>query len=405
MSYTLKAFDVVIAGAGPAGAMAAQMLARAGMRVALCDKAAFPRDKTCGDALIPDSIAALRQSGAWDRIAEKARALDLLEVISPRGISVPIRGEYRVLRRRAFDQVMFEDAIAAGAEFRQVIVKRPIDDGAQVSGIVVEDINGGTGREEEIRAPLTVLATGADGAILRKFDAAARTTVSGYAIRTYAVHASPDMASDRLYISLEKDLLPGYAWAFPGPENIFNVGVGVFYATRLRERKLNLRTRLDHLMSGKGVLGQILGPMKAAGDNARYAGAPLRTGLTGSSLGRRGLAIVGDAAGTTYGLTGEGIGKSMESGMLVAELAAANSSDLPGVGEVYRVEMYSRYIRRFQAYQTAERWMRVPVFADLVAHRANRSPFVLKHLTKVLAEDSIPNQVFSAKAFWALLTR
>lgn len=382
--------------------MAARMLARAGLRVALCDKAAFPRDKTCGDALIPDSIAALRHSGAWDRIAEHARALELLEVLSPRGISVPIRGEYRVLRRRVFDQVMFEDAIAAGAEFFQVSVKRPIEsEPGPVAGIVIEHDR----REEEIRAPLTLLATGAEGAILKKFDATARTTASGYAIRTYAVHAAPGMAADRLYISLEKDLLPGYAWAFPGPENVFNVGVGVFYATGLREKKLNLRTRLDHVLSGQGALGRILGPMKAAGDNARYAGAPLRTGLTGSSLGRRGLAIIGDAAGTTYGLTGEGIGKSMESGLLVAELASANGHDLPSVGDVYRVEMHRRYIGRFQAYQTAERWMRVPLFADLVAHRANRSPFVLKHLTKVLAEDSIPNQVFSAKAFWALLTR
>lgn len=389
--------------------MAARMLARAGMRVALCDKASFPRDKTCGDALIPDSIAALRHAGAWDRIAEKARALELLEVISPRGISVPIRGEYRVLRRREFDQVMFEDALAAGAEFLQVSVKRPIEekidekinDDSAVTGIVIEH----NGQEAEIRAPLTLLATGAEGAILKKFDPSARTTASGYAIRTYAVRAGNQGATDRLYISLEKDLLPGYAWAFPGPENVFNVGVGVFYATGLREKKLNLRTRLDRLMSGQGLLGKILGPMKAAEDDARYAGAPLRTGLTGSSLGRRGLAIIGDAAGTTYGLTGEGIGKSMESGLVAAELAAASARDLPATGELYRVEMARRYSRRFRAYQTAERFMRLPVFADLVAHRANRSPFVLKHLTKVLAEDSIPDQVFSAKAFWALLTR
>jgi hypothetical protein len=95
----------------------------------------------------------------------------------------------------------------------------------------------------------------------------------------------------------------------------------------------------------------------------------------------------------------------MESGLLAAELVAANGSDLPAVGDVYRVEMAQRYHRRFKAYQTAERFMRLPIFADLVAHRANRSPFVLKHLTKVLAEDSIPDRVFSAKAFWALLTR
>jgi len=397
----VKAFDVVIAGAGPAGAMAATLMARAGLKVALCDKAAFPRDKTCGDALIPDSIAALRHAGVWDRIAENARSLELLDVISPRGLCVPIRGEYRVLRRRVFDDILFNEALSAGAEFHQVTVKGPLTADGQVTGIAIER----DGRPEDIRAPLTVLATGAEAAILKKFDPASRSAASGYAIRTYAVHGSPGMASDRLYISLEKDLLPGYAWAFPGPENIFNIGVGVFYSTGLREKKLNLRTRLDRLMSGKGALGQILGPMTLAAPGVRYAGAPLRTGLSGSSLGRRGLVIAGDAAGTTYGLTGEGIGKAMESGMLVAELAAASSRDLAAVGEAYPAEMRGRYTRRFQAYETAERWMRVPWFADLVAHRANRSPFVLKHLTKVLAEDSIPNQVFSAKAFWALLTR
>lgn len=382
--------------------MAARVLSRAGLRVVLCDKAAFPRDKTCGDALIPDSIAALRHAGAWSRVSERARSLDLLEVLSPRGISVPIRGEYRVLRRREFDAMMFEDAVAAGAEFRQVAVRRPIETTAgQVAGVIVER----DGREEEIRAPLTVLATGADGAVLRRFDAAARTTASGYAIRTYAVRAASSSPDDRLFISLERDLLPGYAWAFPGPDNIFNVGVGVFYASRLRERKLNLRQRLDRLMSGQGTLGRILGPMTLAGGDVRYAGAPLRTGLTGSSLGRAGLAIVGDAAGTTYGLTGEGIGKSMESGQLAAELAIAGSRDLPAVGERYRVEMRRRYVARFRTYQTAERWMRVPAFADLVAHRANRSPWVLKHLTSVLTEDTLPDRVFSAKALWALLTR
>ncbi|TAK16813.1 MAG: geranylgeranyl reductase family protein [Acidobacteria bacterium] len=391
--------DVVVAGAGPAGSMAARMLARAGLRVVLCDKATFPRDKTCGDALIPDSIAALRFAGAWDGVAERARALDLLEVLSPRGIAVPIRGEYRVVRRRVFDEVLFNGALQAGAEFRQASVKRPIEDPAgHVAGIVVER----SGREEEIRAPLTVLATGAEGAILKKFDASARTTASGYAIRTYAVHASPGRASDRLFISLERDLLPGYAWAFPGPENIFNIGV--FWASARRGRRLNLRAALDRLMSGNGNLGEMLGPMKPTSLGDGYAGAMLRTGLTGSSLGRRGLAIIGDAAGTTYSISGEGIGKAMESGLVVAELAVG-SRDLPQVGCLYKAEMQQRYARRFRAYRSAERWMRLSILADLVAYRANRSPTILRHLTSVVTEDSLSGDVFSLKGFWALLTR
>ena len=42
-------FDAVVVGAGPAGSVAALVLARAGARVALADKASFPRDKACGD--------------------------------------------------------------------------------------------------------------------------------------------------------------------------------------------------------------------------------------------------------------------------------------------------------------------------------------------------------------------
>jgi geranylgeranyl reductase family protein len=390
-------FDVVVAGAGPAGAVAARMLAQAGARVALVDKAMFPRDKTCGDGLIPDSIAALRACGSWDAVAVAARGSSLLEVLAPNGTAVPIHGEYRVVKRRVFDHLLFEQAVSAGATFIQAKVVRPVEDDGAVTGVVI-DTGGG---ESQLRAPLTLLATGAEAAILKKFDATARTTASGYAIRTYAKRRGPGAELDRLYISLERDLLPGYAWAFPGPDDVINVGVGVFYSSNLREKQLNLRTRLDRLMAGGGNLGRILGPLEPL---EKYAGAPLRTGLTGSSLGRRGLCIIGDAAGTTYGLTGEGIGKSMESGLLAAELAT-QAADVPAVGEAYRTAMTSRYTKRFATYQTAERWMRVPAFANFVAWRANRSPWVLKHLTAVLSEDALPDRVFSARAIWALLTR
>src|SRR6476660_3070609 len=51
--------DVVIAGAGPAGAFAAAILARAGWRVRLFDRARFPRPKLCGDTLNPGAVALL----------------------------------------------------------------------------------------------------------------------------------------------------------------------------------------------------------------------------------------------------------------------------------------------------------------------------------------------------------
>ena len=55
--------DVVIAGAGPAGAIAATVLARAGVRVLVLDRARFPRDKLCGDTLNPGALAILARLG------------------------------------------------------------------------------------------------------------------------------------------------------------------------------------------------------------------------------------------------------------------------------------------------------------------------------------------------------
>jgi menaquinone-9 beta-reductase len=61
-------YDVIIIGAGPAGCAAARTLASAGFSVGLFDKAIFPRDKICGDALIPDAHHVLKKLGLMERV-------------------------------------------------------------------------------------------------------------------------------------------------------------------------------------------------------------------------------------------------------------------------------------------------------------------------------------------------
>ena len=65
--------DVLVVGAGPAGSACAQMLARAGLDVLLIDQHDFPRDKVCGDGLIPDAHAALRRLGVYDEVMAQAQ--------------------------------------------------------------------------------------------------------------------------------------------------------------------------------------------------------------------------------------------------------------------------------------------------------------------------------------------
>ena len=391
--------DVLVAGAGPAGAVAARVLARAGFKVLLCDKSTFPRDKACGDGLIPDALAALRTIGLEDAVRAEACDSGMLTVLSPSGIPVRFAAPLQVVPRLTFDHILFTGAIAAGAEFRHVAVESPILDGDRVVGLIATGANGHRDRVE-LRAPLTVLATGGAGAVLGKFDPSARVSPSGIAVRTYARRLAAADTRD-LFIALERDLLPGYAWAFPTPAGLWNIGVGVLSDRAYSSAKVNLRERLDRLIAGEGVLGARLGPMAAV---EPYRGAPLRTGLEGSSLGRPGLAIVGEAGGTTYAVSGEGIGKAMESSLLMAELAAASRDTLPEVGPKFAQVMRQRHQRRFRAYTMAQRWVSYPRLADYIARRANESPWVHDRLTGVINERELPSRVLSLRAVWRLLT-
>jgi geranylgeranyl reductase family protein len=393
-----RAIDVLVIGAGPAGSVAAMRLAQAGMRVVLCDRAAFPRDKTCGDGLIADALAVLKTLGLEQPVRDAALGSSRLLTISPGGVEVRFQSTFLVLPRMRFDHVLFERAVSAGAEYRQLVVDGPLSSGEQVLGVRAR--RPASDSTVELRAPLTLLATGAEGAVLKKFDPHARVAPSGLAVRTYARRTNRAELTD-LIISLERDLLPGYAWAFPAPDGLLNVGVGALSTTSLRSQGINLRTRLDALLAGHGRLGALLGPLRAV---ERHKGAPLRTGLMGSQLGRAGLAVIGEAGGTTYAVTGEGIGKAMESGMLAADLALSARDDLPSVGPEYARLMVQRYQARFAAYTTAEKWVARPLVADYVARRANRSEWVHSRLTGVINERDLPNRIFSARSIWRLLT-
>src|SRR3954469_1737655 len=80
--------DVVICGAGPAGTMAAIILARAGVRVRLLDRARFPRDKLCGDTINPGALAALRELGLAAAIETRGLRVDGMRISGPGGITV-----------------------------------------------------------------------------------------------------------------------------------------------------------------------------------------------------------------------------------------------------------------------------------------------------------------------------
>src|SRR5438132_14217686 len=98
--------DVLIVGAGPAGSAAAITLARAGVDVVLVDQHSFPRDKVCGDGLIPDAHNALRKLGVLDEVMSLAQPCTHVGCVGPRGGRVDVPGTLAVLPRKELDLVL-----------------------------------------------------------------------------------------------------------------------------------------------------------------------------------------------------------------------------------------------------------------------------------------------------------
>ncbi len=387
--------DVLVVGAGPAGSAAATWLARAGFDVVLADQHAFPRDKVCGDALIPDAHRALQRLGLLDEVMAAAQPSGYVGMISPRGFRVDVPGALAVLPRRELDLIVCRGAVRAGARmFAPLRFVAPLEAG----GVVVGARLAHAGVEREIRCSWVVLATGAVPQALLSAGMALRQAPSGVAMRGYLKNEALRGRIDKLEVLWHRAVRPGYGWIFPCRDGVFNVGVGVSSS-----RDTNLRALFEaftrvypaarELVQG----GEWISPLK---------GAPLRTSLTGARFTRPGLLVTGEAAGSTYAFTGEGIGKAFETGLLAAEAMVQgreqrwNDADLRADYEARLAALKPR----FALYDRADWVNRYPWLADVVIRRGQRSPRVLRRLAGVLDETSNPGNLLTVRGFYRLLT-
>ena len=160
-------YDVAIIGGGPGGSATAIAAARAGLRVLLCEKAPYGRDKVCGDGLTPRAIAALNELHIDHSIAHRIDGLRMIAGKKQRELAWPTTDRFPnhggVWPRHRFDNHLLDVAIAAGAEVRFESEALPLIEDGRAVGVVV-----GT---EEIRASLVVLASGAQGTAAKMLGA------------------------------------------------------------------------------------------------------------------------------------------------------------------------------------------------------------------------------------------
>jgi menaquinone-9 beta-reductase len=314
-----RRFDALVVGAGPAGSVAALVLARAGARVALLDKARFPRDKACGDFIGPRGLQLLSDLG----VAEPP-GLDVgdMVVVGPTGRRVVLPcfdgatypGRARAVTRLVFDDALRAAALEAGAEGYDGRADRPLAvEGASTTAAGIDGFSVG---DRQLRADFVI---GADGATSHVAQSAGLVddprVLWGFALRCY-LDQRVALPAITLWEPVRWQAFPGYGWVFPGADGAANVGIGVGTRADRRsgaEAARMLPAYLQHLV-GLGLLDRMPDlPLP------RRLGGWLKMGMVGTRPAEGRVLLVGDAAGLVNPLQGEGIAQAMTSGRAAAE--------------------------------------------------------------------------------------
>jgi geranylgeranyl reductase family protein len=289
---------IAIIGGGPAGAMAAEKLARGGARVTVFEER-LGWEKPCGGGL---SVRALHRYPFLFEAAHGARRAREAEFVASSGASVKLRlrQPMAIYSRAVLNHLLLAHAVEAGAE---IVADRIARLAASRGGWRLE------GRQSAYEADFIILAAGARSRLrsllTKDFQARDFMLTLGHYVAG---------AEDLLRVQFFEDF-EGYAWAFPRPDHL-SVGI----CGKIGEGGMaELRARLGGFMRKFGY----------AGDNAPVF-AHLLPSLTVESwsdlrLAGEGWALAGDSAGLVDPLTGEGIYYAMRSGELLAECLLEDS--------------------------------------------------------------------------------
>ncbi len=340
-----RRYDALVVGAGPAGSVAALVLARGGAKVALVDKAAFPRAKACGDLVGPRGVGVLEALG----VVPDGRRVGDMEVIGPTGRRVLLRaaegrtypGYGLAVPREHFDDHLRRAALDAGVEglTGRAGAPRFAFDG-QLEGFRLE------GRTEMDLAADVVI--GADGALSRVGAVSGlvdeRRVLWGFAMRGY-LPAKTELPQIVFWEPRRWAGYPGYGWVFPGLGDHTNLGVGV----GLRgDRRAGARAARD--------LDAFVASTSPGTSAVRERlGGWLKMGMVGTVAARGRTLLVGDAAGLVNSLQGEGISQALGSGRAAAEAVLAAGP--AHAAAHYRAHLAARHAPYASATAPVTAWM------------------------------------------------
>ena len=373
-------FDVVIIGAGPSGSNAAISYKKLNpdLKIALVDKAIFPRDKSCGDAFGPGVISALKRFGN-EHILEDEPEVVSTTLFGPKNIGIQnyipeVKNKedsvVYVIPRLDLDNRILNLAKEEEVEtFEGYRFSKFFNNEESVS-VEIEN------EEKEkyiLEAKLLVGADGANSRVRKSLNLKQNSDWNkAIAIRAYI--DSPnylEIFKERtLMFEINVSAIKGYAWAFPSKGNLLNIGIGVPLSV-FKKEKMDIKNLLDEFvktLESRGVEVENLRMEKSF---------MLPFASSRPKLGHNRVALIGDAGSMINPMSGEGIFYGMEAGFLLAnethQLINESGSELNKGITKYEKVFNKRFGKHF--------------LSCSLARLVFQSPFMTKRLLNIASLD------------------
>ena len=301
--------DVLVVGAGPAGATAARTLAVAGARVRLLDRARFPRNKPCGGAISMRVLGRFPYlAPALDRIP--THRLSKLHLESPGGHSILVQSPSPaalMIRRIDFDALLVQLAVEAGVEFvegAEITQARTTDAGVELK----------TRAGNVFAAPHVIAADGVYSVVARRLGINPGWRRTAVALDMMEETPNDVLASvdpETLWVAYGYGGSEGYSYVFPKRDHV-NVGIGYvldYFREKVGRSPYDLQTSFVDALRTRGVL---------AGRSSRAHFTPYQIPVAGPlrATATDRVVLAGDAGGFVNGITAEGIYYAMVTGDL-----------------------------------------------------------------------------------------
>ena len=405
--------DICIIGGGPAGASTALHLSFRDIPCVLIDKATFPRDKVCGDALsgkIPLLLKRLDPQvlARFEQKTEMLTGVWGIRFVAPNRttLDIPFKTNYDkttetspgyVAKRMDFDNFLIEEV--KRRENIDYYDNTEIDFYEKTDGgFVVMDKK----KEFQVDCKLLIIADGAHSKFARHYAGIEKDNAHhAGALRAYYHNVTGFHEDNFIELHFLNEIIPGYFWVFPLPNGQANVGIGM-RTDFISKRRVNLKKVMLEVIENHP---DIAPRFKNATLQEKIVGYGLPLGSKKQALSGDNYMITGDAGHLIDPLTGEGIGNGFYSGWIAAEQAVeclAKNDFSAGFMKEYDKRIQRVLGTEMKLSYQMQRLMRYPWVINPLANWINRNPRFFDIMSRMYNDLELRKQIVNP-LFWLKL--